>query len=66
MAQLNNRLKLKHEALTRENQDLQEVLSDKETKIRQLEADNTKNKRNRELQLQNENEKLATELKDLK
>ena len=60
-AQHHDRLKLKNDKLEAENQELQESLAEMETKVRKLETQDTTVKRNRERQLQQENEKLLAQ-----
>ena len=57
-----DRLKTKNDAIEKENQELQQSLSDTEEKVRKLESQNVKEKRVRELQLQQENERLFAEI----
>ena len=60
-AQHHDRLKLKNDKLEAENQELQQSMTEMETKVRKLETQDTKVKRNRERQLQQENEKLLAQ-----
>ena len=53
----------KNDAIEKENQELQQNLTDAEAKVRKLETQNTKAKRIRERQLQQENERLLAEIK---
>ena len=53
----------KNDAIEKENQELQQSLTDAEAKVRKLETQNTKEKRIRERQLQQENERLLAEIK---
>ena len=62
MATKKGLFRVKSDAIEKENQELQQSLSDTEEKVRKLESQNVKEKRVRELQLQQENERLFAEI----